>query len=63
MLTKAVRLDQEVIDTLAEQRVGFETPNECLKRSLNAKMQPCTKEADAEANAEADATGDEDSES
>ncbi len=34
MSTKAVRLDSELMDTLAEQRNGFETPNECLKRLL-----------------------------
>lgn len=35
--TKSVRLDKELIDTLAEKRVGFETPNDCLKRLLNQK--------------------------
>ena len=35
--SKSVRLDKEVIDTLAEKRVGFETPNDCLKRLLNQK--------------------------
>ena len=35
--SKSVRLDKEVIDTLAEKRVGFETPNECLKRLLDQK--------------------------
>jgi len=34
MSTKAVRLDNELMDTLAEKRVGFETPNDCLKRLL-----------------------------
>jgi len=37
MSTKAVRLDSEIMDTLAEKREGFETPNECLKRLLNSK--------------------------
>lgn len=37
MSTRAVRLDKELIDTLAKKRVGFETPNECLKRLLNQK--------------------------
>lgn len=35
--SKSVRLDKEVIDTLAEKRMGFETPNDCLKRLLNQK--------------------------
>jgi len=42
MSTKAVRLDSEIMDTLAEEREGFETPNECLKRLLNGKSRPCT---------------------
>lgn len=42
MSTKAVRLDSELMDTLAEERKGFETPNECLKRLLNGKSRPCT---------------------
>ena len=37
MSTKAVRLDKEVMNTLAENREGFETPNECLKRLLNQR--------------------------
>ena len=37
MSTKAVRLDKEVMDTLADNREGFETPNECLKRLLNQR--------------------------
>lgn len=37
MSTKAVRLDSELMNTLAEEREGFETPNECLKRLLNGK--------------------------
>lgn len=35
--SKTVRLDTELMDTLAEKREGFETPNECLKRLLNGK--------------------------
>lgn len=35
--SKSVRLDKEVIDTLAKKRMGFETPNDCLKRLLNQK--------------------------
>ena len=35
--SKSVRLDKEVINTLAEKRMGFETPNDCLKRLLNQK--------------------------
>jgi len=35
--TKTVRLDKEVMNTLAENREGFETPNECLKRLLNQR--------------------------
>ena len=31
---KTVRLDKEVIDKLAKKRVGFENPNECIKRLL-----------------------------
>ena len=33
--TKAVRLDKDIMDTLAKKREGFETPNECLKRLLS----------------------------
>jgi len=33
--TKTVRLDKEVMKTLADEREGFETPNDCLKRILN----------------------------
>lgn len=32
--SKTVRLDEDVINTLAKQRCGFESPNECLKRIL-----------------------------
>ena len=35
--SKVVRMDKDMLDTLAEKRVGFETPNECLKRLLNGK--------------------------
>jgi len=35
--TKTVRLDAEVIDTLADLRKGFETPNDCLKRLLGER--------------------------
>ncbi len=34
---KSVRLDKEVMDTLADNREGFETPNECLKRLLTQR--------------------------
>jgi len=34
---KTVRLDKEVMNTLADNREGFETPNECLKRLLNQR--------------------------
>ena len=34
-MSKAIRIDNELMDTLAEKREGFETPNECLKRLLN----------------------------
>jgi len=37
MSTKAVRLDNELMSTLAEEREGFETPNECLKRLLTQR--------------------------
>jgi len=40
MSTKAVRLDEDVMDTLAKNREGFETPNECLKRLLDGHK-PC----------------------
>ena len=40
--SKTVRLDKELMDSLAEQREGFETPNDCLKRLLNEKSRPCT---------------------
>ena len=40
--SKTVRLDKDVIETLADKREGFETPNECLKRLLNGKTRPCT---------------------
>ena len=42
--TKTVRLDKEVMETLAEEREGFETPNECLKRLLNGKTRTCIPE-------------------
>ncbi len=32
--SKTVRLEKEVIDILAKERKGFETPNDCLKRLL-----------------------------
>ena len=35
--TKTVRLDKDVMKTLAEEREGFETPNDCLKRLLHDK--------------------------
>ena len=35
--SKTVRLDKELMDSLAEQREGFETPNDCLKRLLNQR--------------------------
>ncbi len=38
--TKAVRLDKDRMNTLAEKREGFETPNECLKRLLGKN--PCS---------------------
>ena len=38
--SKTVRLDKELMDSLAEQREGFETPNDCLKRLLNGKKKP-----------------------
>jgi len=41
--TKAVRLDKELMNTLAEKRQGFETPNECLKRLLNDKIGNCVR--------------------
>ena len=47
--SKTVRLDKELMDSLAEKREGFETPNDCLKRLLNGKARPCTP-AEAEAN-------------
>ena len=34
---KTVRLDEELLDTLAEKRQKWETPNQCLKRLLNQK--------------------------
>lgn len=39
--TKCVRLDDEVMKSLAECREGFESPNECLKRILKGQR-PCT---------------------
>jgi hypothetical protein len=42
--TKAVRLDKDIMNTLAEKREGFETPNECLKRLLDGQMRPCADE-------------------
>jgi hypothetical protein len=44
--SKTVRLDKDVIDTLADKREGFETPNECLKRLLGQR--PCSSENEAE---------------
>jgi hypothetical protein len=40
--SKTVRLDKDVIETLADKREGFETPNECLKRLLD--QNPCSSE-------------------
>ena len=51
--SKTVRLDKELMDSLAEKREGFETPNDCLKRLLNGKTRLCTP-AEAEASAKAD---------
>ena len=47
--TKTVRLDNELMDTLAEKREGFETPNECLKRLLaqNCGSENNSKEMDS----------------
>ena len=48
--TKTVRLEPEVMDTLADMRQGFESPNDCLKRVLsnprncNPKSNPTEKE-------------------
>ena len=58
--SKTVRLDKELMDSLAEQREGFETPNDCLKRLLNGKSRLCTP---AVANTTAPAEEVEDSES
>ena len=58
--SKTVRLDKELMDSLAEQREGFETPNDCLKRLLNGKSRACTP---AVANTTATAEEVEDSES
>jgi len=33
--TKNVRLDNDVMKTLAKARQGFESPNDCLKRLLS----------------------------
>ena len=41
MSTKPVRLDEEMLNTLAEKRQGWETPNECLKRLMNGRK--CSK--------------------
>jgi len=35
--SKTVRLDKELMDSLAEKREGFETPNDCLKRLLTQR--------------------------
>ncbi len=35
--SKTVRLDAEIIDTLANLRKGFETPSDCLKRLLGER--------------------------
>jgi len=35
--SKTVRLDKDVMNTLADNREGFETPNECLKRLLDQR--------------------------
>jgi len=37
MSSKAIRVDNDLMETLADKREGFETPNECLKRLLNGK--------------------------
>lgn len=50
--TKTVRLDSELMETLAEKREGFETPNECLKRLLNGKCADSNKVTEVEEDAE-----------
>lgn len=48
MSSKAIRVDNELMDTLAEKREGFETPNECLKRLLNGKCADSNKVTEVE---------------
>lgn len=38
---KMVSISNENLETLAEQRQGFETPDQCLKRILS--QHPCSK--------------------
>ncbi len=50
MSTKAIRVDKELMNTLADKREGFETPNECLKRLLNGKCADNNKTIEVEDN-------------
>ena len=35
--TKTVRLEGEVLDSLANERKGFETPSDCIKRIIQQR--------------------------
>ena len=55
--SKNVRLDNDVMQTLAESRKGFESPNDCIKRLLsknpcNSETEEQTKEKEQEPNEE-----------
>ena len=45
--TRPVRISEEVMEILAKERIGFETPDECLYRLLsnieNSKKTPVVK--------------------
>jgi len=42
--TKTIRVSEDTINKLGKERVGFETPDECLNRMLSKS--PCTKQED-----------------
>lgn len=58
--SKNVRLDNDVITTLASVRRGFETPNDCLKRLLSCDcVQKEINKSQSEQEAKQEEDGDE----
>lgn len=54
--TKNVRLDNDVMKTLAKARQGFESPNDCLKRILS--QSPCKPKRSSDVTEDAEDTED-----